>query len=114
MSEPWFNPNLYAWIPGTLLGVLGGTLGGLAGFLAPKGRGRGLVLGGMIATLVYSAAMALLGLVAYLAGQPWGIWYGFGLAGVIGLVVIGVNYPVIRKRYQEAEERRIKAQDAAL
>ena len=42
MSEPWFDPNRYAWIPGTALGVLGGILGSMAGVLAPRGRAKGL------------------------------------------------------------------------
>jgi RHS repeat-associated protein len=36
MNDPWFNENLYSWIPGTALGVLGGLWGGLAGTLAPR------------------------------------------------------------------------------
>jgi hypothetical protein len=114
MSEPWFNPNLYAWIPGTLLGVLGGTFGGLAGWLAPRGKGRALVLGMMTALLVYSGVMLAIGIVAWWSGQPYGIWYGFGLAGVIGLLAIGGNYPVIRRVYRQAEERRMDAQDVPL
>jgi MFS family permease len=114
MNEPWFNPNLYAWIPGTLLGFLGGTIGGLAGWLAPKGRGKALVLGGMGLLIGYSAVMLAIGVFAFLTGQPYGIWYGFGLAGVIGLLVLGINYPVVRKRYREAEERRMNAQDVPL
>jgi hypothetical protein len=45
MTEPWFDPNLYAWIPGTALGIAGGVLGSLGGVLAPRGRARGVVLG---------------------------------------------------------------------
>ncbi len=41
MSDPWFDPNLYAWIPGTAFGVTGGLWGGLAGTLAPAGPPAG-------------------------------------------------------------------------
>ena len=56
MNEPWFNPNLYAWIPGTLLGVLGGTWGALVGTLAPRGKAKGLVVGGLFLLLLASVA----------------------------------------------------------
>ena len=39
MNEPWFDPNSYAWIPGTLLGTLSGLWGALVGTLAPRGKG---------------------------------------------------------------------------
>ncbi|HEV3165533.1 MAG TPA: hypothetical protein VGZ22_16015 [Isosphaeraceae bacterium] len=111
MNEPWFNPNLYSWIPGTLLGVFGGTIGGLAGFLAPRGKAKKLVLGLTWGALAYSVLMLAIGIIAYLVGQPYGIWYGFGLAGVIGVGVIGVNIPGIQMAYRRAEERRMRAKD---
>ena len=35
MSTAWFDPNLYAWIPGTIFGTLGGLYGPLVATLAP-------------------------------------------------------------------------------
>jgi hypothetical protein len=111
MTEPWFNPNLFAWIPGTLLGVLGGTWGGLAGTLAPKGRARGFVMGFMWLLLAASITLLVLGIFALSQGQPYGVWYGLGLAGFIGTIVIGVNAPNIARVYRQAEERRMGAED---
>jgi hypothetical protein len=51
------------------------------------------------------------GLIALLTGQPYGVWYGLGLAGLIGMLVIPPNLLVLRYRYREAEERRIQAED---
>ena len=45
MNAPWFDPNLYAWIPGTVLGVTAGLWGTSVGLLARCGRARSLVLG---------------------------------------------------------------------
>lgn len=45
MVEAWFDPAV-AWIPGTLMGVIGGAVGGpLAGYFAPRGKFRKQVLG---------------------------------------------------------------------
>lgn len=111
MNAPWFDPNLFAWIPGTLLGVVGGTLGALAGTLAPRGKARAAVLGFHAAAIAGSFALLVCGLVALLTGQPYGIWYGFGLPGLLGLIIFGSLYPVVRQRYREAEARKLGAAD---
>ncbi len=106
MSEPWFDASHLAWLPGTLLGVFGGLWGALVGVLAPQGKGRPFVLG--FGWLLFGASLLLLaaGLTALVSGQPYGVWYGLGLGGLIGAVVLGPILPVVRKRYREAEERR--------
>ncbi|MGZ8203193.1 MAG: hypothetical protein ACXWUB_08080 [Burkholderiales bacterium] len=111
MNAPWFDPNLYAWIPGTVLGVVGGTLGALTGTLAPRGKARTVMLGLHVAAIAASFALLVAAIIALATGQPYGIWYGFGLPGVLGVVVLGLLYPVIRQRYREAEARRLRAAD---
>jgi hypothetical protein len=110
MAEPWFDANSWAWLPGTLLGVSTGIWGSLAGVLAPQGKARPLVLG--LGEWLFAASLVLLavGLTALVSGQPYGVWYGLCLAGLIGTVVLGPLLPVVRKRYREAEERRMTDQ----
>ncbi len=111
MNEPWFNPNLYAWIPGTLLGVLGGLWGSLVGVLAPQGKAKPFVLGSLVLLLAACAACLTLGVLAILEHQPYGVWYGLLLPGVIGLGVLGPLTPVALMRYREAENRKMQARD---
>ena len=40
MSEPWFDPDFYAWIPGTVLGTPGGSWGASWERSLPGGRGN--------------------------------------------------------------------------
>lgn len=110
MNQPWFDPA-YAWLPGTLLGVTAGTFGGLAGWLAPRGRARAPILGAFWILLVASAVMLGAGVAGYLMDQPYGVWYGLGLAGLIGVLVLGLNAPGLLRLYRAAEERRIVAHD---
>src|SRR5262249_34168178 len=110
MNDPWFDPS-YAWLPGTLLGCVGGLVGGLAGVLAPRGRAKALVLGSFWALFVTSAVLLVAGVIALRAGQPYAVWYGLGLAGLIGVLVLGYNGPQIPRAYRQAEERRMQAQD---
>jgi hypothetical protein len=111
MSEPWFDPNTYAWIPGTLLGVSAGLWGALMGSLAPRGRGKPLILGSLVALLAAAVVLLILGVVALISGQPYGVWYGFLLAGFIGVVVLGSLSPLAVIAYRQAEARKMQAQD---
>jgi hypothetical protein len=111
VTEPWFDPNRYAWVFGTALGVVGGTLGSLAGSLAPRGKAKPLVMGLFVAILVACAAMLAAGIMALVQKQPYGVWYGLVLPGALGLIVLGGLMPVVQRRYREAEERRLSARD---
>jgi hypothetical protein len=111
MTEPWFNPNVYAWIPGTLLGVAGGLEGALVGLLAPKGKCRTLVVSVHFGILLSCGLLLVAGLVALLTGQPYGIWYGLGFPGLLGLVIVGSLTRRIRHQYAQAELRKSVAED---
>jgi hypothetical protein len=111
MIEPWFDPNAYAWIPGTLLGVAGGIEGTLAGLCAPKGKCKTLVLAVHFAILQICCLLLAVGVVAMIAGQPYGVWYGLGFPGLLGLAIFGPLTLVVRRRYVEAELRKSMAED---
>jgi uncharacterized membrane protein len=110
MNEPWFNPG-YSWIFGTLLGVMAGILGACMGILAPKGKAKAAMFFCYWACLLYSGACLIAGIVALSMGQPYGVWYGLTLAGVIGLLVLGLNYVTLQRVYRMAEARKMSAQN---
>lgn len=58
-----------------------------------------------------SAILLIAGTVALIQGQPYGVWYGLGLPGFLGIAIFGALLPVLLKRYRGAEERRLVAQD---
>ena len=111
MAQPWFNADLYAWVPGTVYGVVTGAIGGLVGWLAWHGRARGLVLRAWKALWLAALVLLAVGIVALMQGQPWGIWYGFLLPGVIGTSLVGANFFTILNRYRDLEQRRLAARD---
>lgn len=111
MTEPWFDPIRYAWIPGTVYGLTSGLMGGLAGWLVVRGRARNFVLRTWFTLWAASVALLIAGLVALAGGQPWGVWFGLVLPGAVCTVVLGSNSLVILKRYREVEERRLAAKD---
>jgi hypothetical protein len=111
MTEPWFDGNLYGWIPGTVLGVVGGLLGALSGTLAPRGKARRIVLSFWWLMLSVSFVSLVVGLYALYYGQPYGVWYGILLPGLLGSGLFSLLLPVILKRYREAEQRKLISRD---
>ena len=111
MTTEWFDPGLYAWVPGTAYGVLAALMAGVVGYFAPKGRARQLIVRGWLALWALAVALLAAGLMAQIQGQPWGLWYGLELPGVVGTLVVGLNTFVIQKTYRQVEQRRLAAKD---
>ena len=111
MSQPWFDPNTFAWVPGTVFGSLIGCLGAVAGMLAPSGKAKGYVLGAWYTFIAVGILLLFISLFALITGQPYGIWYGFGLPGLLGVILLPSLLPVIKKRYSEAEQRKMQSED---
>jgi peptidoglycan/LPS O-acetylase OafA/YrhL len=111
VNEPWFDANAYAWIPGTMLGLFGALLGTLMGVLGPRGKGRGLLRGLFAGGFVGCSALAVAGVAALALGQPYGVWYGLLLPGVLGVGILLALRPALRRTYEHAEARRMEAHD---
>lgn len=111
---PWFSTEtsaLVGGIGGAAVGILGGCVGAAAGVLAPKGKGRGWVLGTMTSCAALGCLLFLAGIIAVSTGQPYGVWYPLVLLGALMTGVLGGLIPVVRKRYAEAEQRKLDAED---
>ena len=111
MNEPWINPEILT----DILGGTGGTLGAIVGILAsvfiPKGKAKKLVLGVDIFACTLSGILLAVGIIAYLSGQPYDVWYGFGLCGLIGTPLFGMLFFVFRTEYKKAELRKAMSED---
>jgi len=118
MSDPstheWWSSQIGALIGaigGGGLGSLAGLLGAAAGSLAPQGKARGVVLGTFSALIALGVALASGGLSALLVGQPRHVWMPLLLiGGVLTLVLIPLR-PIVKKRYAEAEARRLHSEE---
>lgn len=111
MNEPWFDPNLYSFVPGVAVGLAGAVIGTLTGVLAPRGKHFPLLFTLYLLALAGSGCLLVAGIVALATGQPYGVWYGLGLAGVIGVAVFGTTFGVVRRRFHDAEMRKMRAAD---
>jgi hypothetical protein len=111
MTDPWFDPNHYAWMPGTLFGAAAGILAVLVAWFAVQGKARAAMIRSWIALWIAAMALLVAGLIGLRSGQPYGVWYGLLLPGIVGTLVLGGNLLVILKRYREVEQRRLAAKD---
>lgn len=109
--QPWFDPNRYAWIPGTTFAAIAVLLAAIVAWLVPRGQARRFILTAWMALWASALALVAVGLLALLRDQPWGVWYALLLPGVVGTAVIGGTLPVILNRYREIEQRRLSAKD---
>jgi hypothetical protein len=108
---PWWNSAQGGRIGG-ILGTVLGLYGALIGTLGSRGRGRRLGISLMSAMMVLCALMFLIGTLAWSIGQPYAVWYPLLLCGAIGGIVSGSLLPVMKRRFEEIEMRRMTALDA--
>ena len=112
MNEPWIsNMVMVGGILGSMGGILGGVVGTLASVFIPKGKAKKLVLGVDIFAFILSGILLAVGIIAYLSGQPYNIWYRFGLCGLIGIPLYGMLFFVFRMEYRKAELRKSMSED---
>jgi hypothetical protein len=113
VADPWFNPNLFGALFGAIVGGGGGSLlgiwGGLLGTFGQSGKRRGLVFGGFYAFGTFGLVCAGFGVAALTAGQPFGIWYGPLLVGLLFTVGSVLALVLARRIYAAAEQRRLQA-----
>jgi hypothetical protein len=98
-------------ILGAAFGCAVGLWGSLAGILASRGKAKRLILSFGWSLLGCALLCLALGGVAYAAGQPYGVWYGFGLIGVVGSVILPTGLFTVHRAYAQWESRRMQVED---
>lgn len=96
-------------IAGGVLGAVIGCFGGLIGYLAPRGKARRFVLGAMLAFMALGVGALVTGAVLAFRGVPFVVYWPVLLMGIILPSVLAPMYAVVRRRYSEAESRRMAA-----
>ncbi len=106
----WWSDETGGWLGG-ILGTVLGCMGGLIGWLSARGRARRLVVGMMKAMMAVGAAALISGVAALVQSQPYGVYYPLLLLGILCSVVPASLLPVVRRRFEQLELRRMSAVD---
>ena len=114
MNEPWMHPGLIGGILGSIFGILGALIGILRGGFVLRGKAIKLTLGVDMFAFVLSFISLVVGIIANISGQPYGVWGGFGQAGILGTSLFGLGFWVILKRARDAELRKTMSEDLTL
>jgi hypothetical protein len=111
-GSAWWSDRTAGGI-GASAGVLIGLLGATLGVLASRGKARAAVLATMMALAIVGGAAIAVGVVALLARQPYAVVFPMLLLGTILVAVFGGGYRAVRRGYEAAELRKMRALDAA-
>lgn len=109
-AAPWWSPRaagLIGGIGGSIVGILGGIIGGLGG----AGKARKFVIGTLYFECGLGIVSLVLGIAALIARQGYAVYYPLLLLGFLMIVIPISVLPGVRKRYEEIEMRKMKAQD---
>jgi len=101
----------WAWLPGTLFGVIAGTFGGVSGTLALKGRARSAILMAGALLLAASVGMLVGGALLLVMRRSWYLYYMWLLPGGLGCVILPGRLRALRRVYEQVELRRLQAKD---
>ena len=97
MTDPWFATEVYAVMPGLIVGLTGGAYGVLIGLLINNKNFKHIFPIMTFVALFVCLASIIFGVVATVYDQPEGTFYDFASTGIIGLIVVGVVYRTINK-----------------
>jgi hypothetical protein len=111
---PWWTnqqSNLFGGIAGSAFGILGGIIGIVGGYCVPRGKCKPLVYA-LFALMLGAGIISLAaGFVALLLHQPYAVYYPLLMIGIISIPIAGGLIPVVRRRYREADRRRLEAEE---
>jgi hypothetical protein len=111
LCDGWWTDQ-QAGLIGGFGGSICGLLGSLIGILVHLGKARRFVVATTATLTVVGVITILVGLIAVSAGQPFAVSYLLLLGGIMFAAVCGATLPLIRRRYEQLELRKMAAMDA--
>lgn len=105
MTDPWFSIEIYAVMPGLIVGLAGGAYGVLIGLLINSKHFKRIFPIMTVIALLICLGSIVFGVIAMLYDQPEGTFFDFASTGLIGLIVVGFIYYTIKKIALSGEGR---------
>lgn len=114
MMQPWFEPtrfeSLYRILVVAIVPTVVPALGVLSAILAPKGKGKKLLLAGYEFMLMLGVANLAAGIAALAYHQPQQISGSLLVVGIVLTVIFAAFVPFLRQQYQQFELRHMEAE----
>ena len=110
-TKAWWGARASGWMGGIFGGTMG-ILGAITGILSSRGKARGFVLSVYWGLLGVGLCLLAAGIFAVVRHQPYAVYYTLLFTGGLSSILPLILMPVIRRRYQEQELRRMSAADA--
>lgn len=107
----WWGARASGLMGGVFGGIMG-LLGAMTGILASRGKARGFVLSVYWGLLGVGLCLLAVGVFAVIRHQPYAVYYTLLFTGGLMSVLSLLLMPVVRRRYQDLELRRMSAADA--
>ncbi len=109
----WWSPQAGGLVGG-LLGCLIGLMGAVIGTLCSLGRARTLCLTSCWMAIGIGVVCLIAGTIALTLQQPYEVYYPLLLTGIIATSVVGGLMRTVRKRFEEAELRKMASMDTCV
>ncbi len=106
----WWSDRMAGWVGGIGGGLIG-CVGSWMEWCARRGRSRGFVLWASKVFIIFGIASIAVGVAAVALHQPYGVWYGLLLVGLLCVGIFAVRLRGYQARYRELELRRMAALD---
>lgn len=110
-AEPWWTEQESGWLGGLVGGSIG-IFGAVFGVTAGLGKARSFVLAMALVSCGVGILMLIIGTIAVAIGQPYHVYFLFFIIGGVLAFVMGLNYPVLKRRYDQLEFQRMSAMDS--
>lgn len=110
-ATPWWDEEQSGWLGGLVGGTVG-ILGAVFGVTAGLGKSRSFVLALAMVLIGTGLVLLAIGTVAWSGGQPWHVYYLFLIIGGVLTLVMGLNYPILKRRYDQMDFQRIREANA--
>ena len=110
-AEAWWTEQESGWLGGLVGGSIG-IFGAVFGITAGLGKARSFVLAMTLVSCGVGILMLITGTLAVATGQPYHVYFLFFIIGGVLAFVMGLNYPVLKRRYDQLEFQRMSAMDS--
>lgn len=110
-DQEWWSEQDAGWLGG-LIGGSAGILGAVVGIASGLGKARSFVLALAAVLFGFGVLLLLLGAHAVSTGQPHHVYFLFFMIGGVLAFVMGFNYPMLKRRYDQLDFQNTRSTDS--